>query len=245
MPRQTGVCVLSIDLSGGAQVERSRKPVESIVPELCQQFVAAELSATWTLGAGQLADATDALSAELARGEVALFAGRAWAGRDANRGQFAEGLSSSLAEIRRVGRQTTTLVFQESPSRLHDDLLVKHGITAVRIGKQRHAACPSGCLRPLRWGLWELEGAIDVVQTGWRRTLKAIDRAARESGEIAIAIDVGKLTAGLKPLTRFANQICRLRDEQRLCVQTIAELVGSRAARPQISAARSILRSAA
>lgn len=251
LPR-TGVCVLSIPLFTGDSAPGLRAS-EPLAADLSAQLAAADLPATWTYTITQLARMPDALSDLLAPGELALLAPRAWAGSHANRGQFATGLASSLSEAEKLRLRPTTLVFEQRPTTLHDDLLVKNGISAVCFpprtlapsARQARQALPSGgCLRALRWGLWELDGALDLAEAGWRRAVKAIDRAAREAGEAAITIDLGKGSGGLKPIGRLLSHLAGLRAEQRLTIRTIADLAASRAASRQ-AAARSILRTAA
>lgn len=252
---RTGVCVLSIHLfpEDSATNARRSRDAEPLLADLCEQLSAAHIPATWTLAAADLDATSEALSTQLAQGEVALLAERGWAGGQANRGQFAAGLAESLARAAQTGRRPTTLAFEQCPAALHDDLLVKYGISAVCLPPAGRAlpftwqtTLPaSGCLRPLRWGLWKLEGAIDLFGVGWRRAAKAIDRAAREAGEVAITINLQKRSGGLKSVARLLEHVTRLNGERQLTSQTLGSLVASRGATRQIAAARSILRSAA
>lgn len=255
----TGVCVLSVDLFPGSVAAGSAaRPYDSAVAELRERLAAADLAATWALTAGDLVKASQSAPAPPTRSEIVLIADRSWAGGQTNREQFADGLVRSLAEARAAGHRPTTLVFEEGPPEFHDDLLVKYGITAVR-KRTAHPASVSfarsnsrnalsgtvGCLRSLRWGLWELEGAIDALDLGPRRTLKTLDRAAREAGEIAIVIDGAKLAGGLKRLARLFDRLNHLRGEGALVTRTVREAVLSRMLSRQLPAARSILQRAA
>lgn len=254
----TGVCVLSIDFFPGSGAGSPTRACESAVGEVRERLAAADLPATWALTAGDLAEASQSAAAPRARGEVALIADRAWAGGKPNRERFADGLARSFAEARAAGYRPTTLVFDEGPSELHDDLLVKYGITAVR-KRIAHSASVSfarsnarnllpgvaGCMRSLRWGLWELEGAVDALALGPRRTLKTLDRVARDGGEIAIVIDGAKLAGGLKTLARLVDRLNRLRGDGTLVTHTVCDAVISRMPSRQVPAARSILRCAA
>ncbi|HJT33152.1 MAG TPA: hypothetical protein VJ783_14005 [Pirellulales bacterium] len=255
----TGVCVLSIDLFPGSVATGSNgRARDSAVAEVRQRLAEANLPATWALTAGDLVEASQSPTASPARSEIALIADRAWAGAEANRERFADALARSLAEARRAGCRVTTLVFDESPRELHDDLLVKYGITAVR-QRTAHPASVSfarstardahpgtvGCLRSLRWGLWELVDTIDAIELGPRRTLKTLDRVARDGGEIAIVIDGAKLAGGLKTLARLVDRLNCLRGDGTLVTHTVCDAVVSRMPSRQVPAARSILRRAA
>ena len=254
----TGVCVLSIDLfPGSVATGPTGRAFDPAVSELRERLAAADLPATWAMSAGDLLEASRSAAAPPAQSEIALIADRAWAGVEANRERFAVGLARSLAEARAAGYRPTTLVFEEGPGEFYDDLLVKYGITAVR---QRVAhpgsvtfarsnarnALPGtvGCLRSLRWGLWELD-AVDALDLGPRRTLKTLDRAAREAGEIAIVIDGAKLASGLKAVARLFDRLNRLRGNGTLVTPTVCEAVLSRLPNRQVPAACSILRRAA
>ena len=251
-----GVCVLSIDLfQARAAAGGQASGWHPAVAELCDRLNAADLPATWALAAGDLDGASEALATRSARDEVALIAEPAWAGERANRGQFAAGLEHSLAAANAAGHRPTTLVFHDDPPALHDDLLGKYGITSICRRKSRGALAgrdvrnsspqASGCFRPLRWGLWELDGALDVLDVGLRRTLKAVDRAAREFGEVAIVINAFKAGGGLNRLARLFDHVSRLRGEGALVTRTIRDVVSHRMPRRQTPAARSILRNAA
>lgn len=255
----TGVCVLSIDLFPGSVATGSTgHACDSAVAEVRQRLAEANLPATWALMAGDLVEASQSAAVSPARSEIALIADLAWAGVEANRERFAAGLARSLAEARAAGHSPTTLLFEESPRELHDDLLVKHGVTAVRRRTARPAsvsfarstardAHPGavGCLRSLRWGLWELDSALDLFDLGPRRTLKILDRAAREAGEISIVIDGTKLSSGLKAVARLVDRLSRLRSDGTLMTLTVREAVLTRMPNRQVPAARSILQRAA
>lgn len=255
----TGVCVLSIDLFPGSVAAGSTGGAcDSAVAEMRQWLAEADLPATWAMSAGDLLEASRSSAAPPAQSEIALIADRAWAGVEASRERFAAGLAQSLAEACAAGYRPTTLVFDEGPPGLYDDLLVKYGITAVR-RRFAHPASVSlarcntrnplsaavGCLRSLRWGLWELDGAVDALDLGPRRTLKALDRAAREAGEIAIVIDGAKLASGLKAVARVADRLIRLRSDGTLVTRTVRDAVLTRMPNRQVPAARSILQRAA
>jgi HPt (histidine-containing phosphotransfer) domain-containing protein len=141
----------------------------------------------------------------------------------------------------------------------HLDLLVKHGISAVRTTRARRSGGWMGWWRAagsrpaqpqaLRWGLWEFDGSLSLVQQGLRRTLKAISSAAAAGGLAHVAVDLDRLAdqgpAGWKLLDRMLAHVVRLREQKAIDQQTISGVVAHLARTRQTAPARSILRPAA
>jgi hypothetical protein len=162
-----------------------------------------------------------------------------------------------LATLGSAGFVSTTLVVPTVRLAAHDDVLVKHGIKAVRVGESRLATTSTGgwwstarstsavkAIRPLRWGLWEAVVNIDLGAIGPGGTRRIVDRLAGHGGQAVIAADATLLSASAKLLPRLIEHLCRRRNEGSLIIDTLAGAV-ARQHMPRHSPARSILHPAA
>jgi hypothetical protein len=174
-----------------------------------------------------------------------------------SRSQFSQSLVTGLDKLLAAGFAASTLVVPTEKMAAHDDVLVKHGITAARVSDSRLALVPgrrwwqskwstptTGAIRPLRWGLWEAVVNVDLAEAGWGTARRLIDRIASQGGTAIIAADAGMLAADAKYLSRLIEQLQLRRDENGLSIETLAGAVARHHA-PRYAPARSILHSAA
>ena len=178
------------------------------------------------------------------------------------RSQFSEELSRHILRAQAVRRNPTTLALPAGHLAEHLDLLVKHGISAVRTtrksaargiwswwrGKQGSVAASSQP-HSLRWGLWEFDGSLELSRQGLRRVSRTISAAAAASALVHIVVDLAQLAgqgaAGWKQFERMLDQVNELRREQTIESLTVAEFVASLTRTRHSPPARSILRPAA
>ncbi|MCH8922819.1 MAG: hypothetical protein IIA67_06685 [Planctomycetes bacterium] len=147
----------------------------------------------------------------------------------------------------------STLVVRETVLSDHLDLLVKHGITAVRDTRSMRSGVLYGA-EPVRYGVWRM-GAThclgDVADgrlgAGWviRRGLA---RAAARSEACHLVIDAARLsragTGTPRKLHQVLRRIVQLRDREQVSVRTMAQTVRALAPARVESSARSILQPA-
>jgi hypothetical protein len=249
----TGVCILSIDVPNcvrGSGVER----FDPFLIDLCGQLAAAKLPATWSFcepPGDKLRQALD----EHRGCESALLAEASWAAEGVNRSRFWRGLADSLGVLGSVGLTPTTLCLSHGRLAPHDDLLVRHGVRAVRLAARREQALrvqrwwrqresTARAIRPIRWGLWEVAVNVDLSVVGLGGVARMLDRISRQTGVAVVTADVTMLEREAKRLSRFVEHLKRRRDEKSLSIETVAASV-SRQQVPRQRPARSILRTAA
>lgn len=237
-----GVCVLSIDVLHD----------DARTVDLCRRLSDASVPVTWGLSSPPSSELADAIRGHAAS-EVALRAD-GWASEPADRRTFSQSLIGGLAQLRAVGFDPTTIVLSAGSVAAHDDLLVKHSISALRVTARRDSSSRRApqlgrkdalnCLTPIRWGLWEAVVGADLSQAGQSAALRTIDRICGRDAVAIIASPSDFVAADLKTASRLVNHLTGRRQQQAFRVTTLAAIVAElRAARPASS--RSILRPAA
>lgn len=262
-PAQCGVCVISVDLgnSDAGRVAAGRQTA-TLAAEALARLNEAGWAATWSLG-----PAVDPAWVEAARQagaghELAILSNLDWYSVGNHRGCFSQQLSDRLQAAQAAGYSPTTLALPAGHLAEHLDLLVKHGISAVRTTRnsERHgwqnwrrwfrpSRPRSEQPQSLRWGLWEFDGSLSLVRQGLRRASQALSTAAAEGGlaHVVVSLDqlAGQGAAGWKQFDRLVAQATGLRERQSIQAQTVAGVVASLSRTRHGAAARSILRPAA
>jgi hypothetical protein len=242
----TGVCVLSVDVS--PQGEQS----DLIVADLCRRFAAADVPVTWTLSQAPGDELRQAIG-QHSGCEVALLAEPLWAAEGTSRIAFCQALADGLATLGSGGLTPRTLALPEGSRAAHEDVLVRYGISAVRVGTRREThlrrrwrrdRSPTKAINLLRWGLWEVAVSVDLATVGLAAAGRVIDRITRPGGVAVVAADAGTLTSQAKRLPRLLDHLRRRRDENALRTDTVTASVARQQA-PRQTPARSILRPAA
>ncbi|HEV7224624.1 MAG TPA: hypothetical protein VGN42_18080 [Pirellulales bacterium] len=230
--------------------------------ELLRHLEGRQCKVTLSLDDSAERDWIDAARHDPAGHELAILAGKHWYSVDNHRGRFAEQLSQGIQHAQAAGCTPTTLALPAGHLAEHLDLLVKHGISAVRTARAvrprglaawwrawRSASPCTAAPHALRWGLWEFDGSLSLVEHGLRRTLKAISGAAATGGLAHVAVDLERLAAqgpsGWKLLDRTLEHVARLREQKAIEQQTVSGVAAQLARTRQSPPARSILRPAA
>lgn len=257
MSSTPSVCVFSIDhVTPIAGVKRQAAVSDSTVAQICRQLVSAKLPATLALAAAPSDELRSAIEQHRTC-EVALLAVPSWAADGSSRSEFSQSLAAGLHKLSAVGVTATTLVLPSGKVAAHDDVLVKHGITAARVAESRvglahgrgwwqgNRSTPvAGAIRPLRWGLWEAVVNISLSEVGWGAARRLLDRIAAQGGTAIIAADAAMLAADAKLLSRLIEHLQRRRDEKTIVLDSLAGAVARQYA-PRHASARSILHPAA
>lgn len=242
--------ICSIDLpalSGDASTPRPW------LQALAQELAACDAPVTLTLL--DLAPAGYVQSLFSLRHELALRVDASWGRPEAGRPAFAQTLRSQLQLAQDQGVTVTTLAWGDFPLTPHTDLLVKLGISAVRISS---AATKTGLLRlkapaaaapgqMIRYGLWTVPA---VAQ--WRpgQAIRAIRRplaVAAEAGLAHLVCDFsqvrldGSLDSGFR---QAVLELTRHRHHGAMQVQTIGQFADSQLPARPSAPAQSILRAA-
>jgi hypothetical protein len=261
-----GVLVISVDVAGdSAMVSSSNRPaITSDVATaldstrwLLQLLDQCRLPATWFFaGPGTSVLRSHVTSAEVEHEVGLLLVENAIDSRA--RFEFRQNLQRRLLAARAAGIEIASLATL-TPRRIeHLDLLVKHGIRAVRLGARgslSNGAGPSGwaAVSTLRFGISSLPTTLQAVDAPrWQRWIKAwetrrhIAAAARQRQYCHLTLDIHTLAnSGAREVLRQTLCVAaRLTHGPQIQVETVSAVANSLLARSSTPRAQSILRAA-
>lgn len=256
-----GASVISIDISG-QQFDSPGGASLASASEALARLNDRQIVATLALESAADPNSLEKLGGALAGHELAILAHSGWYSVANRRGQFAHEISRHVQQAHAVGYRPTTLALPAGHLPEHLDLLVKHGISAVRTKRTsnvRHgwswglgrSDTSAAATQPqsLRWGLWEFGGALSLVEQGLRRATRAISRAAAEGALVQVVVELAPLAsqgaAGWKQFDRLLEHLAQLRRQQAIEHLSYGAVAASLARTRQTPAAHSILRPAA
>jgi hypothetical protein len=253
-----GTFMLSVDLEldlehQDAALEQRLDQVRSRLVELTRSYA---VPATWAVADPSLSAATESIAAAHCGHEMAVLGERAWLGTGCGRARLARELARRFTGARRSGVPVSTLALRDVEQVLDLDLLLDHGVTAVRgpaIGKlslARKLAPP-----PIRFGIWHPPAAWKVrAESHWwspaawtiRREIK---RSIRRRSVVHLAVDAGQLVASGDSLLEVLESTFRYaaakRESGQLEIATIGQLATRALQDRSAVPSRSILRPAA
>lgn len=252
-----GSLVISVDLQPSevvTQLEVVRKMNETGV-RVIALFEQLRVPATWGVAEPAESSFVSQLKSSCEDHEIALLGEPSWVGKDAGRGPFARELARRLAQASAYGMQTTSILPRGVLVDDHLDLIMKHGITAVRglvdvKGRSSKPAMP----HPLHFGLWELPAALSLPgESTWlpgggrgRKAHKGISHAAKQGDVHHLVIDIPAIAqmgpAAERVLAGVLRKAVKLRDDGKLEILTLCEVARALAAKTAEKPHRNILR---
>ena len=255
-PAYGGVLAVGVDLeptAGRRNLEHLRA-LDATADRLIDVLGAMSIGATWAVADPVHSVWTDRLLAAGAGHEVAILGESTWVGQQAGRRRFARELARRVLSSRASGLAATTLVVRGDLPEEHLDLVVKHGMTAIRgrvtrIRPSRRSQQP--CL--LRYGVWEVPvGLVLPGASKWfpggGRVLRAGQGIRRANGGayFHLVISASQLAARGRMaqhlVERVLRRVGRLQQQGVLRLETLGETAARLSDIPRGVPARSILR---
>ncbi|MBN1852195.1 MAG: hypothetical protein JW829_05695 [Pirellulales bacterium] len=162
------------------------------------------IPATWAIAEPATSSKATRLWSSRIGHDVALLGEPNWVGSRVGRGLFARELSRRIGQAEALGKAIRSFVPRDILVDESLDLLVQHGISAVRgmidiAGRARHPAKP----HPLYFGLWEIPGSLQLP--GTRRFVLGGGRGYTARSQIASAVERGGLCHLVVDLPRLAE----------------------------------------
>lgn len=256
-----GTSVISIDISH-EHGDSSGRSTLALASEALARLNDRQIVATLALDGAVDSDWLEAEGENLAGHELAILADSNWYSVSNHRGQFAQGLSRHVQQARATGYGPTTLALPAGRLPEHLDLLVKHGISAVRTvrsgsvrsrwswGRGKRET-PARDVQPqsLRWGLWEFGRPLALVEQGVRRITREIAAAAADAGLVQISVDLAPLagqgSSGWRQFDQVLERLAQQHQQQTIEPMTLASVVAALTRTRHAPSAHSILRPAA
>lgn len=258
-----GTLLLSVDLE--LDLDHQDFPVHERLDDVRRQLLGwmreLNISATWAVADPALSVATEPILAASAGSsnsghEIAVLGDQAWLGQGSGRLRLERELERRFGGARKAGIPATTLALRNLDHVVDLDILIDHGITAVRGAAvdtailARKLASP-----PIRFGVWQAPAAwrIPPRASWWMPNAWGIcgeiKRAIAAGSLVHLMIDAQRLVEStehdLATIGRVLRFAATRREAGQLAIATIRQLaeqtLGLRAGIPS----RSILRPAA
>jgi hypothetical protein len=253
-----GTLVLSVDLEPDLEQQSSDQParLDHVRRQLLALLAEYAVPATWAVADPVHSVATDSIRSAAAGHEIAVLGDRAWLGPGCGRGRLERELTRRFDGARKAGIPATTLALRNLDQVRDLDLLVDHGVTALR-GPAIDTPKSSSKLSapPIRFGIWQVPSGWKIpARHGWwmpaawsvRREIK---RAILRQSVVHLHIDAPSLSASgdgeLRLIERVLRYSAARRDGGQLAIRTIADVAAQSLAERAAAPSRSILRPAA
>jgi hypothetical protein len=199
-----GLVLVSIDLELDIEHRKhfGEQQLDEVRSRLIDMTARFGVPATWAVADPLHSAASDQVLAAGVGHELAVLGDRTWIGYGAGRTRLDRELARRFDGPRQHGMPVTTLVLRNVEQVLDLDLLLGHGITAVR-GPAVDSASLARKLAPppIRFGIWQAPAAWSIppragwwISSSWR-IRREIKRAIGRSRQLHLAIDAPRLIA--------------------------------------------------
>jgi len=253
-----GTLILSIDfeLDLDHQVPEMQRRLDAVRGELIDLTRSLRTPATWAVADPVLSAATEPILAAGCGHEIAVLGEPAWLGPGCGRMRLSRELTRRFDSARRAGLQVSTLALRNVEHVVELDLLLEHGVSALRgptvdtFASAQRLASP-----PIRFGLWQPPVARKMpppaswwLPATWliRREIK---RAIRRKSLVHFEIDAPRMVtapeAALALVSAALRYAAAKRDAGQLAIRTIGELAVEALAQRSAAPTHSIMRPAA
>lgn len=252
-----GRLILSIDLELDLEHQQSgpQRQLDELTTRLVALTRAHQIPATWAVADPLHSAATDSIRAADPHHEIAVLGDQAWLGPGCGRVRLARELSRRFVTARKAGIGVTTLALRNAEQVRDLDLLLEHGVTAIR-GQAADTPHEARALAvtPVRFGLWQAPAAWRMPPLpGWVPPLwllrHEIRRTIRKGSLVHLQIDAQRLILlgdwAIHLMEKAFRYLAAKRDAGGLQIQTINHVASEALAQRAPAPSRSILRPAA
>ncbi len=260
-----GVLVISIDINGESAVAGTSNrstPISGVAASLgatkwlLQLLDECRLPATWFFTGPGTSVLRSHVVAAGTKHEVGLLIPEN--GQSTGRLEFRQSLQRRISAARAAGFEITSLATKSGRRFDYLDLLVKHGIRAVRLSSSNPESLSPrqlgwAAVTTMRFGISSLPATLEFSErSGWRRWIenwemrRSIATSAGKRHYCHLALDVHTLanTAARETLRRMLRGASKLISSSQFQAETVSSVAASLMARPSFPGAQSILRAA-
>ena len=254
---RVGTLLLSVDLE--PDIEQHGGPEPELLDHLRRRLIDLlgnhAAPATWAVADPVRSVATESLLAANSDHEIAVLGDRAWLGPGCGRMRLERELARRFDGARKAGIPVTTLALRNLDQVRELDLLLEHGITALR-GPATDSPLPvDRPAPPIPLGIWQAPPGHKVpgrrswwLPAAWS-ICRQIKRSTLKQSVIHLHIDAPRLAASgdleLQLLRRVLRYAAARRQAGHLSIRTFSQIAAEALAERAASPSRSILRPAA
>ena len=253
-----GTLILSIDLELDLehQDNRLQQRLDDVRTRLVELTKTYRIPATWAVADPAFSVATESILAAECGHEIAVLGQRAWLGPGCGRARLGRELARRFAGARKAGIPVGTLALRDVDQILDLDLLLDHGICAIRgPAVDTPALARKLGTPPIRFGLWQTPAAVRIPpRTAWWLPAswlvrQEVKQAIRRQTLVHFEIDAAQLVAApeqsLRLIAATLDYVAAKRDGGLLMIASIGEIAARLLAVRTAAPSRSILQPAA
>ncbi|MBC7855390.1 MAG: hypothetical protein IAF94_18335 [Pirellulaceae bacterium] len=243
---------IDLELAIGRQTSQGQQRLELVTASLVELLDNQGISATWGVSNPALSAARDMILAAKSKQEVAVLGERFWLGDGATPSRLAQEFQRRFEGARRAGLVVSTLLLRQAAEHLDLNLLLGHGISAVR-GPAVAASADAALTRggAMRYGLWQVESPILIPLSGswWQAEPWAFRQRLREATlrevPLNLVLDAGKMAElnnlGLPAMAEVIRKLGQMQDNEQLRFETLGDLARHHLSRRASQPSRSVL----
>lgn len=254
MDSADGVAVsvsVDLELAIGRQTTQGQERLEALTAGLVEILDTQGISATWGVSNPALSAARDVILSTKSRQEIAVLGERFWLGDGTSPSRLAQEFERRFEGARRAGLEVSTLMLRETAEHLDLNLLLRHGVQAVRGPAIVASAEAISRSTAMRFGIWQAQRPILVPLSGswWQAEPWAFQQRLKwaEHGKLSLnlVLDAGKMAElpdlGLSAMAKVVRQIGQMAERQPARFVTLRELALQNLSRRTSQPSRSVL----
>jgi hypothetical protein len=253
-----GTLLLSVDLEpdpaqpDGGLIDR----LDQLRRRLIELTGSLAVPVAWAVADPVLSVATESILNAKAGHEIAVLGDRAWLGPGCGRVRLQRELARRFDGSRKAGISVTTLALRNLDQVRELDLLLDHGITALRgpavpsLGDAHRLSSP-----PIRYGIWQAPPGWKIpshsswwMPAAWS-ICREVKRATLRESILHLHLDAAQLATStehdLQTVFRVLRFAAARREAGQLAITTISQVAANLLAERSTAPSRSILRPAA
>ena len=241
---------IDLELAIGRQTSQGQERLEAVTAGLVELLDSHGISATWGVSNPVLSAARDIILAAKTSQEVAVLGERFWLGDGTTPSRLAQEFERRFAGARRAGLSVSTLLLRQAAEHLDLNLLLGHGITAVRgpaVVASEGGVSRSGAMR---YGIWQVQTPILVPLSSswWQADPWAFRQRLKEAMRgtpLNLVLDAGKMAElsdlCLPAIGAAMRNLGQLQASQQLRFVPLGELARHNLSRRASQPSRSVL----
>lgn len=243
---------IDLELAIGRQTSYGQQRLEEITAGLIELLDQQGLCATWGVSNPALSAATEPILAAKTRQEIAVLGERFWLGDGTTPSRLAHEFERRFEGTRRAGIPVSTLLLRQNEEHLDLNLLLGHGVTAVR-GPGLEASQEEAISRalPMRYGIWQVQSSILIPLSGawWQAEPWAFGRrlkdAAKTRTPLHLVLDAGQMAdfsdLALPAIGVVLRRLGQMQARQELSFSSVGEQARLNLCRRVAQPSRSVL----
>lgn len=242
---------IDLELSIGTETRRRQERLELVTAGLLELLGNYGVPATWGVSNPALSAAREAILGSQLPHEFAVLGESIWLGNGTTHSRVAQEFERRFAGARNAGLAVSTLLLRTSDDQLDLNLLLDHGITAVRGPGLPLSQRDANPVCATRFGIWQVSAPLLVPLSGpwwhperwtFRQRLKSWLRAFEP---FHLVLDAGKMVElpefGLPWAESLLRRLAECRDSRGLRIATLCDLARQDLSRRCSQPSRSVL----